>query len=206
MDTTLRQLLSLAREGTVERRCAALLVLAALQLRDDAVVETAGAALGQANVVLKDYALRYFEDTQAKTGIPLLLPLLDDGDREVQERAIRLLSRFGPVVVRPALQHAKAASRLWQLNAARVLCAARSKAAWRGLLQPVPKGDSEFNRTVCDVVVAPLRELSEQEQDELYDEVGAFARPLDEQEQRRALISAARLLGQLGRPQSRKWL
>src|SRR2546428_10975539 len=108
MDTTLQQLVTLAREGTVERRCAALLVLAALQLRDDAVVETAGAALGQANVVLKDYALRYFEDTQAKTGIPLVLPLLGDADREVQERVIRLLSRFGQAVGRPALQHAKA--------------------------------------------------------------------------------------------------
>jgi len=206
MDTTLRQLVTLAREGTVERRCAALLVLAALPLRDDAVVETAGAALGQANVVLKDYALRYFEDTQAKTGIPLVLPLLDDADREVQARVIRLLSRFGQAVVRPALQHAKTASRLWQLNAARVLCAARSKAAWKGLLQLLSQGDSEFNRTVCDLVVATLRELSEQEQGELYAEVESFARAVDEQEQRPALISAVRLLGQLGRPQARKWL
>src|SRR5262249_8541812 len=206
MDITLQQLLTLAREGTVERRCAALLVLAALQLRDDAVVETAGAALGQANVVLKDYALRYFEDTQAKTGVPLVLPLLDDADREVQERVIRLLPRLGRGVVRPVLQHANAAPRLWQLNAARVLCAARSKAAWKGLLQLLSQGDSEFNRTVCDLVVATLRELSEQEQDELDDEVEAFARTLDEQEQRPALISAARLLGQIGRPQARKWL
>ncbi|HEV8713163.1 MAG TPA: HEAT repeat domain-containing protein [Candidatus Binatia bacterium] len=206
MDTTLRQLLTLAREGTVERRCAALLVLGALQLRDDAIVESAGAALEQANVVLKDYALRYFEDTQAKTGIPLLLPLLGDADKEVQERVIRLLSRVGQAVVRPALQHARTAPRLWQLNAARVLCTVRGKAAWKGLLPLLSQGDSEFNRTVCDLVVATLREMNEQEQGELYTEVEAFARTLDEHEQRPALISAIRLLGQLGRPQSRRWL
>src|SRR5713101_7276573 len=124
MDTTLQQLLTLACEGTVERRCAA------LQLRDDTVVETVSVALGQANVVIKDYALRYFEDTQPKTGIPLLLPLVDDADKDVQERVIRLLSRFNQAVVRPVLQSAKTATRLWQLNAARVLCAVRSKAAW----------------------------------------------------------------------------
>src|SRR5215471_9237249 len=144
MNTTLRQLLSLAREGTVERRCAALLVLAALQLRDDAVVETAGATLGQANVVIKDYALRYFEDTQAKTSIPLLLPLLDDADKDVQERGIRLLLRFGQAVIRPVLQGVKTATRAWQLNAARVLCAVRSKAAWKGILQLLPQGDTDF--------------------------------------------------------------
>src|SRR4051794_8319305 len=180
MDTTLQQLLTLAREGTVERRCATLLVLGALQLREEAVVEAAGAALGQANVVIKDYALRYFEDTQAKTGIPILLPLLDDADKEVQERVIRLLSRFGQAVVRPLLQSAKTATRLWQLNAARILCAVHSNAAWKALLQLLSQGDSEFNRVVCDLIIVTLRELTEQEQTELYTEVEAFARTLSE--------------------------
>jgi hypothetical protein len=206
MDTTLQQLLTLAREGTVECRCAALLVLGALQLRDDTIVETVGAALGQANVVIKDYALRYFADTQPKAGIPMLLPLLDDVDKDVQERVIRLLSHFGQAVVRPVLQGAKAATRLWRLNAARVLCAVRSKAAWKGVLQFLSQGESDFNRTVCDLVVTVLREMDEREQAELYAELETFTGTLDEKEQRFAVISALRLLGQLGRPQSRKWL
>jgi len=206
MDTTLQRLLTLAREGTVERRCAALLVLGALQLRDDTVVETVGAALGQANVVIKDYALRYFEDTQPKTGIPLLLPLLNNADKEVQERMIRLLSCFGQAVVRPVLQGVKTATRAWQLNAARLLCAVRSKAAWKGLLQLLPQGDTDFNRTICDMIVTALREMSEKEQAELYAELETFASTLDEKEQRSALISAIRLFGQFGRPPARKWL
>src|SRR5256712_5294794 len=206
MDTTLQHLLTLAREGNVERRCAALLVLGALKLQDPSVVETAGAALGHANVVLKDYALRYFEEARPKAGIPLLLPLLDDADKDLSERAVRLLTGFGQAVVRPLLQRAKTATHPWQLNAARVLCAVRGKAAWKGVLQLLPQGDSELNKAVCDAVAAALREMGEEEQEELYSEVELFAGTLDEQSQCTALVSAIRLLGQLGRPQARKWL
>src|SRR5437762_2490895 len=178
MDTTLQHLLTLAREGNVERRCAALLVLGALKLQDPSVVETVGAALGHANIVLKDYALRYFEEVHPKAGIPLLLPLLDDADKDLHERVIRLLTGFGQATVRPLLQHAKAATRPWQLNAARVLCAVRGKAAWKGVLQLLPQGDSEFNKTLCDSVAAALRELRAAEHEELYSEHERFAATL----------------------------
>jgi HEAT repeat protein len=206
MDATLQRLLELTREGTVERRCAALLVLGALQSQESGVVEAAGAVLGQANVVLRDYALRYFEDARPKAGIPLLLPLLEDGDADIQERAVRLLAYFGQTAIRPLLQQAKAASRSWQLNAARVLSAIRGRLAWKGLLQLLPQGDTEFDRTVCDLVIATLREMSEKEQEELYSELETFAAALDEKTQRPALISTLRLCGQFGRPQTRKWL
>jgi HEAT repeat protein len=205
-DGTLQNLLTLAREGTIERRCAALLVLGALKLQDASVVETAGVALGQANVVLKDYALRYFEDAQPKTAVPRLLPLLEDQDKDVRERAIHLLTSFGQAAVRPLLQQAPTATHLWQLSAAKVLCAVGGKAAWQGVLQLLPQGDTEFNKTVCDLVTTTLREMTTQEQDELYGEVESFAVTLDERTQRTAMVSAIRLFGQLGRPQARKWL
>lgn len=206
MDKTLQNLLILAREGSIERRCAALLVLGALQLDDDKVVDAAGAALEHANIVLKDYALRYLEDVRPKASIPLLLPLLDRSDKEIGERAIRLLSGFGQAAVRPLLQKAKNASRLWQINAARVLCSIRGKSAWQGLLQLLLQGDTEVNKTICDLVATTLREIDEKEQDVLYAAVEAFAAELNEQEQRAAVISALRLLGMLGRPQARKWV
>lgn len=62
MDKTLQNLLHLASEGNTEHRCGALLVLGALKLQDKSVVETAGAALDHANIVLRNYALRYFEE------------------------------------------------------------------------------------------------------------------------------------------------
>ncbi|MGE0684933.1 MAG: HEAT repeat domain-containing protein, partial [Candidatus Binatia bacterium] len=205
-DTVLDELLTLAQEGTVERRCAALLVLGALQRQDDRVVEVAGQALSHANPVLKDYALRYFEDARPKASLLLLPPLLEDPDKDLQERTVRLLVSFGQAAVRPTLQAALGGSRARQLNTARVLNAVRGQAAWKGLLQIVAQNDVECNRTVCDLLTSTLRELPEKEQDALYNECVSFAESLDEQTQRSAAISVIRLLGQLGRPQSRQWL
>jgi hypothetical protein len=51
-----------------------------------------------------------------------------------------------------------------------------------------------------------LREMDAKESDALYDEVEAFAAKLDVKAQRPAAVSSMRLLGQLGRPQARRWL
>jgi HEAT repeat protein len=206
MDKTLQNLLALAREGNVERRSAALLVLGALKLDDDAVLEAVGAALENGNIILKDYALRYCEEVRPKACIPRLLPLLQDNEKGTVERAVRLLSNFGQPVVRPLLQQAKGANRAWHLQAAQVLCAVRGKAAWQGLLQLLVLDDIEVNRTICDLVATAVRDLDEKEQDVLYGEVDTFATALGPQQHRAATISAIRLLGTLGRPQARKWL
>lgn len=205
-DTILDDLLTLLQEGTIERRCAALLVLGALQRQDDRVVEVAGQALSQANPVLKDYALRYFEDARPKASLSLLPSLLDDPDKDIQERAIRLLAAFGPAAIRPTLQGALDGGRVRQLNSARVLNAIRGQAAWKGIFQILARNDVECNRAVCELLTPTLRELNEKEQDTFSNECVSFAEALDEHTQRSAVISAIRLLGQLGRPQSRQWL
>lgn len=205
-DAVLDDLLTLVQEGTVERRCAALLVLGALQRQDDRVVEIAGQALSQANPVLKDYALRYFEDAYPKDGISLLPPLLDDPDKNLQDRTIRLLASFGQAAIRPLMQGTANASRTRQISNARILLAIRGLAAWKAVFQILVHGDVECNRTVCELLFPILRELPEKEQDAFHSECEAFATSLDEHTQRPAVISAMRILGQMGRPQSRQWL
>jgi HEAT repeat protein len=182
------------------------LVLGALKVNNAAVVKSVGALLDNPNPVLKDYALRYFEEVQPKNSIAQLLKMLDDADKEMQERAVRSLSGAGQAAVQPLLQGLDAASRLWQLNAARVLCQVRGKAAMKGLLQLLAGGTDETNRIFCDLMTPALREMDAKEQDGLYDEVESFAAKLDPKQQRPALVSAMRLLGQLGRPQARRWL
>jgi HEAT repeat protein len=206
MDHTLQQLLTLVEKGTVEQRCAALLVAGALKLDGAALMKTIEAILQQPNPILKDYALRYCEEVKPSHAVPLLTQLLDDSDKETQERAVRLLSAAGQGAVQPLMQQAAEASRPWQLNAARVLCAVRGKAALKGLLQLLRSGNDEFNKSVCDLMTPVLREMASAEQEAFYGEVEAFAASLDAKQQRPALISALRLLGQLGRPQARRWL
>ncbi len=206
MDNTLQQLLTLIEKGTVEQRCAALLVAGALKLDGAGLMKIVEALLLQPNPLLKDYALRYCEEVKPKEAVPLWAQLLEDNDKETQERAVRLLIAAGQSAVQPLLQRAAGASRPWQANAARVLCAVRGKAAFKGLLQLLRSGSDEFNKTVCDLMTPVVRELAPAEQETLYAEVEDFAGSLDTKQQRPALISALRLTGQLGRPQARRWL
>ena len=206
MDNLLQQTLNLIDQGTVEQRCAAMIVLAALKLDNASVTQSIGAALDHANPVLKDYALRYFEEAQPANGTTLVLKFLEDPDKAVQERVVHCLTRVGQGVVQPLVLRLPDASRLWQWNAARVLCATRGKAAVKALLQILRAGTDEFNRAVCDLMTPMIREMDAKERDALYDELEAFAPSLDVKQQRPAVISAIRLFGQLGRPQARRWL
>ncbi|HUK40935.1 MAG TPA: HEAT repeat domain-containing protein [Candidatus Acidoferrales bacterium] len=202
----LHQLLALIEKGTVEHRCAALLVLGALKAENGAVIKTVTSALDHPNPIIKDYALRYFEEADSKSHVEVLLKFLEDPDRDIQERVIRMLTEAGQAVVPSLLRVTPGASRPWLLNASRVLCAVRGKAALKGLLQMLRAGTDEFNKAVCDLMIPAIRQMDIKEQGQFGDEVEAFATTLDVKQQRPALVSAMRLLAQLGRPQARRWL
>ncbi len=206
MPDLLSQLLTLVDKGTVEQRCAALLVLGALKLKNAAAAKIVAGALDSANPVIRDFAFRYFEETEPRDSVSRCLKFLDDGDKEIQERAVRLLTKAGVAAVQPIIKGASAASRVWQINAARVLSAVRNKAALSGLLRMLGVGSDEFNKALCDLLTPVLREMDAKDQEHFYGEVEKFAAELDVKQQRPAVVSAMRLLGQLGRPQARRWL
>src|ERR1051325_8214543 len=143
MDNTLQEILTLVEKGSVEQRCAALLVLGALKANSAPVVKLVGTLLDHANPVVKDYALRYFEEVQPKNNTAQLLKMLDDPDKEIQERAVRSLSATGQSAVPALTQGLAGASRIWQVNAAQVLSHVRGKAAMKGLLQLLVDGTDE---------------------------------------------------------------
>jgi HEAT repeat protein len=206
MADLLSQLLNLIEEGSVEQRCAALLVLGALKIESAQASKAAAGALDHANPLVKDFAFRYFEETGPRDSLSRLLRFLDDGDKELQERTVRLLTKSGVGVVPLLVRGAASSSRLWQLNAARVLCAQRGKTALKALLRMLEGGSDEFNKALCDLMTPMLREMDEAEQEQFYREVELFAAALDAKQQRPAVVSAMRLLGQLGRSQARRWL
>jgi HEAT repeat protein len=206
MDKTLEQILTLVEKGSVEQRCAALLVLGALKSQSAEVTKTASTTLNHSNPVLNDYALRYFEEVKSKSSIPVLLRFLDHADKEIQERAVRVLSALGQAAADALIKHLADRPRSWQLNAARVLCAVRGQAALKGLLQLLASGNDDFNKAVCDLITPVIREMDAKEQEAFYDAVEAFVAKLDVNQQRPAVISSLRLFGQLGRAKARRWL
>jgi hypothetical protein len=76
----------------------------------------------------------------------------------------------------------------------------------KALLQMLESGSDEFNKALCDLLTPVLRDMDAKEQEQFYDEVEGFAAALDVKQQRPAVVSAMRILGQLGRPQARRWL
>src|SRR5919112_5698340 len=206
MDKVLSQILGLADKGTVEQRCASLLVLGALKLQSSEIIKTVGSMLEHANPVLKDYAVRYFEQVQAKAATPLFLKLLDDSDRDIQERAVRLLSQAGAAAVDPLVKNSAGGSRSWQINAARILCGVQGASARQALLEMLRGGSDDFNKSVCDLMTPAIRAMDVKEQALFYDELEEYGKKLDEKQQRPALVSVIRLLGQLGRADARRWL
>src|SRR4029450_2518320 len=182
--------------GSVEQRCAALLVLAALRAQNSEVIKAVTAALDHANPVLKDYALRYLSEMPIKSCFPLLLRFLEDPDKETQEQVIRLLSSAGQPAVDALAKHTHNGSPLWQLNAARIFCAVRGKAATKGLLQLLIPGNDEFNKAVCDLMTPAIRGMDSKEQESLYSDVEACAMKLDAKQERRARVVVTRPRGQ----------
>jgi HEAT repeat protein len=206
MDKTLQQLITLVENGSIEQRCAGLLVMAALKVQNSEIIKSLATALNHPNPLLKDYALRYFEAVQTKSCVPLLLRFLDDPDKETQERVIRLLITAGPPAVDALLNQAGDGSRIWQLSAARVLSAVGGKTAAKGLMQLLTSGTDEFNKAVCDFMTPAIRQMDSNEQEMLFSEIDALIPKLDIKQHRPAVVSALRLLGQLGLPQARRWL
>src|SRR5262245_28367869 len=76
VDATLKGLIALVAGTDVEARCAALLVLTHLKSVEDRTVRTVGDALAAKNVVVRDFALGYFERVQPRDGLAHLMPLL----------------------------------------------------------------------------------------------------------------------------------
>jgi HEAT repeat protein len=180
--------------------------LGALKLDNAQVVKAVGAAISQPTPVLKDFAVRYFEEVKPTSAVPIFAGLLDDPDKDTHERAVRFLSQAGQAAVPAVLQFAAGASRAGQVNAARVLCELRGKAAFKGLLPMLVGGTDEFNKTICDLMTPAIRGLDDKEQAQLYGELEALSAKLDPKEQRPAAVSVMRLMGQLGRADARRWL
>jgi HEAT repeat protein len=206
MEKVLAELIALAVEGNVEQRCASLIVLGALKLQNTEVAKTVSAMMDEPNPVLKDYALRYFEQVQGKQSVVIFAKHLDDSDKEIQDRAIRALTKAGDLTVEPIMKRLAAASRTWQINAVRVLCTLQGKIPWTSVLQLLLSGNDEFNKSICDLLTPKIRQMNEKEQAVFDDAVKGFAKTLDDKQQRPAVISAMRLLGLLGRPDARRWL
>ena len=203
MDATLKRITGLIGEADVETRCAALLVLSHLGAADSAVARAVGEALGGKNAVVRDFALGYLERVRPRDGLPYLLPLLDNEEETLRNRAVTILANYGPHAVAAVTKLLDDAPRR-RLNAIIDLCArVRSNAAFDLLFGMMAGEDFDANRAACDAVLYVVPTLDARARADLFARTDALAANAA---QRPALIAAAKLFGALADPKARKRL
>jgi len=204
VDATLKGVIGLVSGADVEARCAALLVLTQLASDDERVVRSVGEALNAKNVVVRDFAVGYFEQVRPREGVALLVPLLDTDDDGLRQRIVAILAAYGQAAITATRRLARDAPRR-RLNALIDLCArVRTGAALDVLFDLIASDDFDASRGACDALTAIVPALDARARADVFARSERLA--TGAKGQRTALVGAAKLFGALSEPKARKWL
>ena len=204
MDATLKGLVGLVEGGDAEARCAALVVLTRLGIDEERVARAVTNAVGSPNVLVRDFALGYFERVKSAQTVTAVLPLLDAEEEPVRRRAVALLAPHGAAAVGAARKRLAEAPRR-RLSAIVELCAqVRSASALDTLFELMAGDDFDANRVACDALIAVVPALGERERADLFRRSEALA--AGAKGRRTRLVAAAKLLGALADAKARKTL
>jgi HEAT repeat protein len=188
--------------SNVEARCAALVVLTQLGADEDRVAHAVGQAVASPNILVRDFALGYFEQVKTPQAIAHVVPLLDAEEEPVRRRAVAILSPYGAAAVSAGRRLLTDAPRR-RLNALIELFArVRSSTALDLLFELMERDELDTNRAACDAVIATLPELSDKERAELFRRSEALAAAA--KGHRTRLVAAAKLFGALADARARK--
>lgn len=206
MDKTAASLVAFAAgPENIERRAAAMLMLAELGI-DAAEVRAVAAAAVASPTVLQDYALRWFEKVRPEAGLPALVPLFDTPDPGIRERVRRLVVGFGSAAVAAIAACGKTAPRSWLPGAVEVLGGIGTGPAVRALFELVGRGDQELARVAVEALHKRCRDLGEKARGQFLEHVlEAAARPTVAASPT-ATTAVIRTLAHLGLPGARAWL
>jgi hypothetical protein len=206
MDKTAATLVTFAAgPENIERRAAAMLMLAELGIDSPKALEVAAGAVASPTV-LQEYALRYFEKVRPGEGLSALVPLLDAPDPGIRERVRRLVADVGGAAVPAIAAAGRTAARTWLPGAVEVLGAIGTGPAIRALAELLVRGDAELARVAVEALHRRTRDLSEKARAQFLEHLLAAAvRPTVAQSPV-AKTAIIRTLANLGLPGARAWL
>jgi len=95
MDATTKKIVKMLDDERMERRCAAVMVLGELRVKEPQVIDAIGRCLDGENRLLQLYALEALVGAKSPKVAQLVMPLLDDPDEEVKSQAAALLADQG---------------------------------------------------------------------------------------------------------------
>jgi len=163
MNTILDRICGLLKSGRPESQMAAALVLGELAPREPSVVKALSAALSNGSRPLRLALL----DTLAQVASPLavgdLLPLLENTDDEVRDKATRALIRIGPAAIKPIARQILDAPPQSRRSLIAVLSRVKSADSIAALLSLAGSGHPEASRDAAQALVALAQPMSRQE-------------------------------------------
>jgi hypothetical protein len=204
VDATLKGLLGLIRGTDVEVRCAALLALTHLEAAEDPVVQAVGNALSSPNVVVRDFAIGYFERVRPRDGVAFLLSLLDAQEDVVRTRVVSILEHYGAAAVSGAKKLLTDAPRR-RVNAIIDLCArVRTSGALDLLFTLIGADDPDTNRAACNALILVVPALDARGHADLFARTERLA--AGAKGHRALLVGSAKLFGALADAKARRVL
>jgi hypothetical protein len=206
LDKTAAALVAFAAgPGNIERRAAAMLMLAELEIADAKALQAATEAVASPTV-LQEYALRWFEKLRPAEGLAALVPLFDTPDPGIRERVRRLIVDQGGSAVTAIAAAGKSAARTWLPGAVAVLGAIGTGPAIRALFELLARGDWELVRVAVAALHERTRELPEKGRAQFLEHVLAAATRPAVAASPIATVAVIRTLANLGLPGARGWL
>jgi hypothetical protein len=206
MDKTAASLIAFAAgPENIERRAAAMLMLAELEIDAPKAFATAAEAV-QSSTVLQEYALRWFEKLRPEAGLAALVPLFDAGDPGIRGRVRKLVTDFGGSAVSAIAAAGKTAPRSWLPGAVEVLGTIGTGPAVRALFELLPRGDWELVRIAVETLHKRTRDAGDKARAQFLDHVLAAAERPVVAASPGATAAVIRTLAHLGLPGARAWL
>ncbi len=206
MDKTAATLVTFAAgPENIERRAAAMLMLAELEIDAPKAGEVAAAAVAS-STVLQEYALRWFEKLRPEDGLAALVPLFDTPDSGIRERIRRLVIDFGGAAVSAIAAFGKTAPRTWLPGAVEVLGTIGTGPAVRTLFELLPRGDWELVRIAGETLHRRTRDLSDKARAQFLEHVLAAATRPAVVASPGATSAVIRTFANLGMAGARGWL
>jgi len=202
VDATLKGVIGLLEGTNIEARCAALVVLTQLGVDEERVARAAGEAVRNPNVLVRDFALGYFEHVKTPLALERVMPLLDAEDEPVRQRAVAILVPYGAAAVSAGKRALKDAPRRRLTALIDLFARVRTAAALDILFELMASDELDTNRAACDAVVAGVATLTDKERADLFGRAERLA--TGAKGHRTRLVAAAKLFGALADAKARK--
>lgn len=202
MTSLLKTICSMLKSPRAEQQMAAAVVLAETAPKDPAVVKALHSALSVAARPVRLPILDALGRIGSPRSIATLLPMMEDPDDEIRDRAAHALIGVGPAAIKPITKQILDAQPAARRALMAVLSRVKSADSVKTLVSLLGSGHPEASREAAQALLSLSREMTKAEVARLRSRVEAILEMHPEKAPEGALSAALMILGTLGGPGS----